>query len=174
MQTARVFNDGKGSILSEAYSVALSGEDETIVLGKKLTRGIDSETVIIYLIGDLGAGKTTFARGLVQAYGHTGAVKSPTYTLVENYELLDKNIYHFDFYRIASPEEVGFLGIHDYFSVPNSISLIEWPCKAKGVIPEPHLTIELQDRLIDEVPGRQAILNANSDYGRRLIQSLYE
>lgn len=97
----------------------------------------------IYLSGDLGAGKTTLARGLLRGYGHEGAVKSPTYTLVEPYEFSRYNIYHFDLYRLSDPEEVEFLGVSDYL-MPVNLCLIEWPDKGGAAIPPADLLIELK------------------------------
>ncbi len=97
----------------------------------------------IYLKGELGAGKTTLTRGLMRGYGYSGAVKSPTYTLVEPYEFEEYNIYHFDLYRLVDPEEVEFLGVSDYFNDSN-LCLLEWPENGKSAIPEPDLEIELK------------------------------
>jgi tRNA threonylcarbamoyladenosine biosynthesis protein TsaE len=96
----------------------------------------------IYLTGDLGAGKTTLARGILRGYGHEGAVKSPTYTLVEPYEFSRYNIYHFDLYRLSDPEEVEFLGVSDYLDGSN-LCLIEWPDRGGSLLPPADLMIEL-------------------------------
>ena len=121
----------------------LEDEAATVAAGKKLTRAVEtvglSQGLSIYLLGDLGAGKTTFSRGVIQAFGHSGAVKSPTYTLVEPYDIVSdagqvKSIYHFDLYRLADPGELEFLGLDDYFC-SSSLCLIEWPERAGANLP---------------------------------------
>lgn len=98
--------------------------------------------LIIYLYGDLGAGKTTFAKYFIHSLGWHGHVKSPTYTLIENYEIRDINIYHLDLYRLADSEEVNFLGLEELYCHDRTIMLIEWPQKAASALPEPDITLK--------------------------------
>ncbi|MFT4671084.1 MAG: tRNA threonylcarbamoyladenosine biosynthesis protein TsaE [Pseudohongiellaceae bacterium] len=123
---------------------------------------------VIYLTGDLGAGKTTLARGFIQGYGHTGPVKSPTYTLVEPYEFEHGNVYHFDLYRLADPEEVEFLGVDDYFEEEN-VCLFEWPLKGSGRIPAADLFIELSD----SGTGRTLSCRIQSEKGTKIAARLW-
>ena len=105
--------------------------------------GVPSLGGMIYLQGDLGAGKTTLSRDIMRGFGYQGAVKSPTYTLVEPYEFEHCNIYHFDLYRLADPEEVSYLGTDEYFNESN-LCLIEWAQKGANWLPAADLQIDIE------------------------------
>lgn len=121
--------------------------------------------LVVYLNGELGAGKTTFSRYLIQSLGHSGSVKSPTYTLVEPYELAGVNIYHFDLYRLADPEELEFMGVRDYFA-DNCVCLVEWAEKGAECLAAADLVIT-----INAVSGgRQFTIDATSHQGAQVLQ----
>jgi len=150
------------------FSKNLVDQDATVEMGKKLALLL-KRTTVIFLHGDLGAGKTTFSRGVIQGLGHSGNVKSPTYTLVEPYELSGLNAYHFDLYRLADPEELEFMGFRDYLA-QEAVCLIEWPEKGQGLLPEPDLDIELQ--YLNE--QRQIVIKATTSQGESVVQQLNE
>lgn len=128
-----------------AITIELPTERATLALGEYLGQ-LANTSMVIYLYGDLGAGKTTLVRGFLHAKGYFGKVKSPTYTFVESYLELKLPIYHFDLYRLNNPAEVELLDIRDY-AQNKGIILIEWPEKGRGFIPEPtiKLTLEILD-----------------------------
>ena len=130
----------------------LADEAATEALGAELAARISCG--VVWLQGELGAGKTTLVRGWLRALGQRGAVKSPTYTLVEPYELAGRTIYHFDLYRLADPEELEMIGGRDYFD-PDALCLVEWPQRAHGALPAPQLVVSLATGN----EGREATLN---------------
>ena len=109
----------------------LAAEADTLALGAELAQGL-APGVVVYLCGELGAGKTTLARGVLRGLGYAGRVKSPTFTLVELYTLSMLYLYHFDFYRFNDPRELAEAGLREYFN-PDSVCLVEWPEKAAGL-----------------------------------------
>jgi len=129
--------------MSEAdYSIFLADEEATVACGKLLGDLMQGHGLLT-LQGNLGGGKTTFSRGMIQGMGHTGAVKSPTYTLVEPYEINGKHIMHYDLYRLADPEELEFLGMRDFLTA-DTLTLIEWPERGANFLPVPDLALSLQ------------------------------
>ncbi|MGL4581310.1 MAG: tRNA (adenosine(37)-N6)-threonylcarbamoyltransferase complex ATPase subunit type 1 TsaE [Shewanella xiamenensis] len=144
----------------------LHNEDETIAVGQKLARHIQAP-LTLYLTGDLGAGKTTLSRGLIQGLGHKGAVKSPTYTLVEPYELDGVEVYHFDLYRLNDPEELEFMGIRDYFT-QSSLCIVEWPDNGEGLLPDADIHLHLN--YVNQ--GREIHIRALTDSGKTLLAAI--
>lgn len=144
----------------------LDNEDETIAIGQQLARHVKAP-LVLYLTGDLGAGKTTLSRGLIQGLGHKGAVKSPTYTLVEPYELDGVEVYHFDLYRLNDPEELEFMGIRDYFTA-SSLCIVEWPDKGEGLLPEADVHLHLN--YVNQ--GREIHIRALTELGKTLLAAI--
>lgn len=158
-------------------SIFLADEQATIVFGQTLAR-LCPPGLNVYLYGDLGAGKTTLVRGLIQTFLPNTKVKSPTYTLVEDYDVTDvtqleknpnnlKHIYHFDLYRLSDPEELEYLGGRDYFS-DDAVCLVEWPQRGEGWLAKPDMEITLEY----QPDGRNVIVRAESDKGKILYDAL--
>ena len=123
--------------------------------------------MVVYLTGDLGAGKTTLARGVLRGLGYAGKVRSPTFTLVEVYKVSRLYLYHFDFYRFGDPREWTDAGFREHFT-PESVCLVEWPENAAAVLPAADVTIALTL----EGSGRRIRVYAGTEAGRRCIGRL--
>ncbi len=123
--------------------------------------------LVVFLSGELGAGKTTLVRGLLRALGHVGPVKSPTYTLVESYQPGEFPLHHFDLYRLADAEELEWLGIRDLMS-PEAVCLFEWPQRGRGLLPSADLLLTLAYHS----PGRRVTVEAHTARGEALLGCL--
>ncbi|WP_404341428.1 tRNA (adenosine(37)-N6)-threonylcarbamoyltransferase complex ATPase subunit type 1 TsaE [Pseudoalteromonas mariniglutinosa] len=152
--------------MTHSVAFQLADEAATVAMGNRLASLIE-QGAVIYLHGDLGAGKTTLTRGIVQGLGHQGKVKSPTYTLVEPYQLACHSIFHFDLYRLGDPEELEYMGIRDYFS-PQAICVVEWPEKGGEFIPTPDLDITLSY----QGDARRILINSLSERGNIITTAL--
>lgn len=152
--------------MTDNFTLELADEAATLDFGARLATAIEPG-LVIYLHGDLGAGKTTLVRGLLHAAGHVGKVKSPTYTLVEPYTLPDYTLYHFDLYRFTDEEEWEAAGFRDYFN-HQSVCIIEWPEKAENILPTPDINISFTI----QSAGRKVSVTAHSPQGQRYLDKL--
>ena len=148
----------------------LPDEAATLALGAGLGRAL-APGLTIWLRGDLGAGKTTLTRGLLRELGFSGRVKSPTYTLVELYEFTRFNLYHFDLYRFADPDEWEGAGFREYFN-PASVCLVEWPDKAGGLLPVPDVAVELEFFDDGSMDGRSVRIEGFTEAGEACVARL--
>ena len=147
---------------------SLPAEADTLALGGTLARCL-TPGLVIYLIGELGAGKTTLARGLLRGLGFSGKVKSPTFTLVEVYEVSRLYLYHFDFYRFSDPRELGEAGLREHFN-PQSVCLVEWPEKSNKAAGLP--AADLRVVLHVAGSGRNVTIFADSEVGHSCLKRL--
>jgi len=142
----------------------LATEADTERLGTALAPRLHTGHVL-FLHGELGAGKTTFVRGILRGLGYAGAVKSPTYTLVEPYQISGLTVYHFDLYRLNDPEELEFLGVRDYLA-GNGVCLVEWAERGAGVLPPPDVDIVIES----QEEGRVVRFNSRTEIGATLLR----
>ncbi|MCX7144921.1 MAG: tRNA (adenosine(37)-N6)-threonylcarbamoyltransferase complex ATPase subunit type 1 TsaE [Sulfuritalea sp.] len=152
---------------ADHLTLALPGEADTLALGSAMARNL-APGMVVWLEGDLGAGKTTLVRGLLRAAGDSGPVKSPTYTLVEVHVVSGLNFYHFDFYRFNQAEEYLDAGLDEYFS-GSGICLVEWPDKAAPYLPPADVRIELCVEPGATGDGRTVRIAAESEKGRTCL-----
>jgi len=146
----------------------LQSQTATDDFGRRLAEVSTGDAgLLVTLEGELGAGKTSLVRAFLHGLGHTGRVRSPTYTLMEPYSLVGKRILHLDLYRLGDPGELEFLGFRDLLDEEN-IVLIEWPERAGDLIPTPDLAV----RLTYEGEGRRIHISAGTERGRRLLSHL--
>lgn len=153
---------------AQSREIYLADEEQQIALAQVVAQALEkhiNSSFVMLLQGDLGAGKTTFARGFIHASGFDGVVKSPTYTLVEPYSINNNRMcYHFDLYRLADPEELEFTGARDYFN-DNDICLVEWPEKAEGFLPPADWICEFSYHN----KGRNLVISALTEKGKKLM-----
>jgi len=145
---------------------ALADENATLALGRRFA-DVLRDGLVVYLHGELGAGKTSFARALLQALGVGERIKSPTYSLVEQYRAGERSAWHLDLYRIADPGELEWLGL-DALADPAAVVLVEWPERGRGALPAPDVELELAYA----GSGRTAVLRAGTERGRDFLARL--
>jgi len=149
--------------------ILLEDEQKMQVFGEKIAQVIGqiNAPLLILLNGDLGAGKTTLSRGILNGLGHRGSVKSPTYTLVEPYDLEIGKVFHFDLYRLVDPEELYDIGFNDYLS-ESQLCMIEWPDKGGSLLPKADISLQINTN----GTGRQVILTAQTSLGSQCVNEL--
>ena len=145
-------------------------EPQQCLFGEKLATSLYGKGAVIFLQGDLGAGKTTLARGFLKGLGYTGRVKSPTYTLIETYEIDQQTVLHIDLYRIQHPRELDNLGLQDYLMTGNNtVCLIEWPERALACLPSPDLICDIS---VLEETSRQIHITAPTEQGQLFLVTM--
>lgn len=144
----------------------LPDPEAQIAFGMRLA-GLLPPGLVVYLDGDLGTGKTTLARGVLAGLGHRGAVRSPTYTLLEPYELGERRLYHLDLYRLGDPQELEYLGLRDLLA-QDAVWIVEWPERGFGVLPSPDLQVDIRYA----ASGRRLRLSARTPVGQSVIDAL--
>ena len=163
---SRVAGDRADEAVAAVWRKVLPDEASLQALAAQFAKGVQAP-LVVYLRGDLGAGKTTFARAYVHALGFSGYVKSPSYGLLETYPLGSQTVLHLDLYRIEDPEELEFLALRDLFD-DASVLLVEWPDRGGSALPSPDLVLNF-----GESDGRRHLdCTACSAKGRALAGSL--
>jgi tRNA threonylcarbamoyladenosine biosynthesis protein TsaE len=155
------------------YSKKIISAKLMVEFGQALARACTKDGVgkcMIYLHGELGAGKTTLVRGFLRGCGYSAAVKSPTYTIVEPYKIEHKIIYHFDLYRLTNAAELAYIGGRDYFG-EDAICLIEWPEHGSGFLPAPDLVCVLTQEQ-GNLKHRTVLIRATSEVGQRILRNV--
>jgi len=149
--------------------ILLEDEQKMQVFGEKIAQVIGqiNAPLLILLNGDLGAGKTTLSRGILNGLGHRGSVKSPTYTLVEPYDLEIGKVFHFDLYRLVDPEELYDIGFNDYLT-ESQLCMIEWPDKGGSLLPKADISLQINSN----ETGREVILTAQTSLGSQCVNPL--
>jgi len=149
--------------------ILLEDEQKMQAFGEKIAQVIGqiNAPLLILLNGDLGAGKTTLSRGILNGLGHRGSVKSPTYTLVEPYDLEIGKVFHFDLYRLVDPEELYDIGFNDYLT-ESQLCMIEWPDKGGSLLPKADMSLQINSN----GTGRQVILTAQTSLGSQCVNEL--
>jgi tRNA threonylcarbamoyladenosine biosynthesis protein TsaE len=139
--------------------IITSNENETMAAGGELAKeilGIQSDrSIIIFLEGELGAGKTTFTKGILKGFDYQELVKSPTYNLVEIHETKNYKVFHFDLYRISNPIELEEIGIDEYLKESGSVSIFEWPKNGESVLPSPDFHVQISYKDTDQNNERE-------------------
>lgn len=146
--------------------IFLANPEQTCAIGTQLATLLEPPFVI-YLSGHLGAGKTTLVRAFLQACNVTGPIKSPTYTIVESYQVKQTDYYHIDCYRINDPEELHYLGIEDYFH-QQAITLVEWAEKCQMLLPPADLHCQLRA----QHAGRELLIKSSTEKGARILAQI--
>lgn len=157
---ARGFNHNRPMTESTTLTRFLASESDTLALGAEIAPCL-SGGMVIYLSGELGAGKTTLARGVLRALGYSGRVKSPSFALVEPYKLSKLYFYHFDFYRFTEPKELEEAGFREYFS-QETVCFVEWPENAVNLLP----TADLAITITTAGTGRRVDIDCGTEAGR--------
>lgn len=147
----------------------LHGEAEQLAFGEALAGalGEPGQRLLVFLEGDLGAGKTTLVRGFLAGLGHRGPVRSPTYTLIEPYDAGGRRVYHLDLYRIADPDELEYLGLRELLAEP-AVILVEWPQRGAGWLPQADLAV----RIAHSGDARRLVIEARDGYPAEVLARL--